>query len=302
MARQDKNPHDGVVVVDKPAGITSHDVVDEVRRIFRQRKVGHAGTLDPAATGVLVVCLGRATRLSEYLVESEKEYRGSIRLGVETDTYDSDGAVTAERDASGVTRDAVAAALERFVGEIDQRPPAYSAIKRGGVPAYKLARRGEVVDIPARRVRIESIELLAWDPPDARVVVRCHAGTYMRSLAHDLGEVLAVGGHLRDLERTASSGWHIDDAVTLERLREVVEAGRIPEVLRSFDSALRHLPRVDLDDRGVKDIECGRPVRVELETRARLAGAHDASGRLIAVLAPISKTRWQPKKVFPRAP
>ncbi len=299
MRRRDKNSHEGVLNIDKPSGMTSHDVVDEVRGIVRQRRVGHAGTLDPAATGVLLVCLGRATRLCEYLVPGEKEYRGTLRLGVETDTYDADGEVVARKDASGLDRATVEKALEAFLGEIDQRPPAYSAVKRDGVPAYKLARLGEEVDLPTRRVKISSIEVIRWKPPDLEIVVRCQAGTYMRSIAHDLGAALGVGGHLSSLVRTASGGWRVEDAVTLEDVRHAVDGAGISTVARSFDDTLRDLPRIELDDESSKAVLCGREITLDVTLRAPLVSAHNPQGRLIAVLAPASKTRWRPKKAFP---
>jgi tRNA pseudouridine55 synthase len=300
MSKRDKNPHHGVLNVNKTADMTSHDVVDAVRRLFRQRRVGHAGTLDPAATGVLLICLGRATRLCEYLVEGEKEYCGAIRLGVATDTYDADGEVVATHDPSGLSREAIAEALQRFVGEIEQKPPAFSAIKLEGVPAYKLARRGEAVDLPTRHVRIASIELLGWEPPLATVKVRCQAGTYMRSLAHDLGELLGVGGHLFNLTRTASGSWRLEEAVTLGAVEAAIRAGEIDRVLHSFDEALRDMPNVVLSEEDVRAITDGRHVHLDVTVHAPLVGAHDSEGRLVAVLAPVTRRRWKPKKVFPR--
>jgi tRNA pseudouridine55 synthase len=301
MGRRDKNPHEGVLNIDKPSGMTSHDVVDEVRRMVRQRRVGHAGTLDPAATGLLLVCLGRATRLCEYLVADEKEYRGTIQLGVETDTYDQEGKTVCERDASGIDRAMIDKALEPFIGEIDQKPPAFSAIKREGVPAYKLARLGEEVDLPTRRVKISSIEVLGWRAPHVDILVRCGAGTYMRSLAHDLGEGLGVGGHLSSLVRTAIGGWRVEDAVTLEAVQRAVDGDGIASIARSFDDALPDVPKIELDEEDTKAILCGREITLDVKLNAPLISAHNAQGRLIAVLAPASKTRWRPTKVFPPA-
>ncbi|MEE3052132.1 MAG: tRNA pseudouridine(55) synthase TruB, partial [Planctomycetota bacterium] len=184
------NPYNGLLNINKPAGMTSHDVVNRVRRILGQKRVGHAGTLDPAATGILLVCAGQATRLVEYLVPGIKTYQGTIRLGQATDTYDSEGEFTSETETDHLDRGMVEAAMVSFTGDIEQVPPAYSAIKRDGVPSYKLARKGKDVNLPARRIRIESFELLGWNQPELTFRIVCQSGTYVRSIAHDLGAAL----------------------------------------------------------------------------------------------------------------
>ncbi len=199
---------DGILIIDKPSGLTSHDVVNRVRRATKIRQVGHAGTLDPMATGVLVVCLGQATRVSEYLLGHDKAYRATIRLGIETNTYDADGEIVATHDVN-VDRAEVERALAQFVGEIQQVPPMYSAIKRDGQKLYELARQGIEIERAARSVIIHSIELRDYQAPDATIDVRCSAGTYIRSIAHDLGAALGTGGHLIDL--TAHGGRSIYD-------------------------------------------------------------------------------------------
>ncbi len=305
MARRDKSRFHGVFNIDKAPEMTSHDVVDEIRRLLRQRRVGHAGTLDPRATVVVRGWVGTAPRLCEYLVEGVKEYCGTIRLGATTSTYDAEGEVVEERNANSITREDVEHALDQFVGEIEQKPPAYSAIKTGGVPAYKRARRGEDVDLPARRVKIESIDVLDYETPDVRVRVRCHAGTYVRSLAHDLGETLGVGAHLASLARTANGTWRVDDAVSLDDIATAIDRDDLGSVLRPFDDALDGLPKVTLDELGVKHISSGAPVMLdpepELSANDQLVCAHDAEGHLLAVLAPAPGKRWKPKKVFPRS-
>ncbi len=200
------SPPFGFLNIDKPLGLTSHDVVARVRRNLNVKKVGHAGTLDPLATGVLVVCVGAATRLSEYVMNTTKRYEALVHLGVETETYDAEGAIVAEQAVNHVTQTDVEQALTTFLGPIDQLPPIYSAIKQGGRKLYEIARAGETAELQPRHVTIYALDILDWQPPFVRIAVTCSAGTYIRSLAHDLGAALGVGGSLDGLTRTAS-GW-----------------------------------------------------------------------------------------------
>lgn len=209
---------DGLLLVDKPSGMTSHDVVDRVRRTFRLRKVGHGGTLDPMATGLLVILLGRGTKLSNQVMGSDKTYEGTMRLGVATDTEDCDGKVTSERDPSGVTREALEAEMKKRVGDLMQTPPMVSAVKMNGVPLYKLARKGQVVEREARLIHIYEFRLTSFDPPHASFLLRCTKGTYVRTLCSDIGEALGCGAHLASLRRTVSGPLKIQDAITLERI------------------------------------------------------------------------------------
>ena len=209
----------GLLNVDKPPGWTSFDVVAFVRKQTGVRRVGHAGTLDPAATGVLPVCLGQATRVVEYLVDATKTYVATVRLGRVTDTYDADGAVQSEADASGVSREAVEAALDRFRGLIEQRPPPFSALKRDGVPLYKLARAGQAAEAAPRRVTIYRLDITKYEPPLLSLEIECGKGTYVRSLAHDLGASLGVGGSLASLVRTRVGPFALADAIDIEALR-----------------------------------------------------------------------------------
>jgi tRNA pseudouridine55 synthase len=219
---------DGFLVIDKPSGLTSHDVVQAVRRWAKQRRVGHLGTLDPLATGVLPIALGEATKLSQLLTHGEKGYRGQIRLGLETATYDREGEVIEERPGPYPTREEINKGLEAFLGEIDQVPPPYSAVKRGGQAAYLRARRGEEVELEPRRVTIRRIELVAYEPPLATVEVDCTSGTYLRSIAHDLGRLLGTLGTLWALVRTRSGPFHLDAAIPLAELDERGPAHVIP--------------------------------------------------------------------------
>jgi tRNA pseudouridine55 synthase len=214
----------GVLVVDKPAGWTSHDVVQRVRRFARQRRVGHLGTLDPLATGVLPIALGEATKLSQLLTHGRKGYSGRIRLGIETNTYDREGEVVASYSGAWPSRVAVERALDGFRGAIPQTPPPFSAVKRGGEAAYAIARRGEAVRLEPREVTVYELELRAYDPPFVDLVVECSAGTYLRSIAHDLGMRLGTGAHLWELCRTRSGPFRLDQSVALERLEEEGEA------------------------------------------------------------------------------
>jgi len=249
----------GILLLDKPSGPTSHDMVYAVRRGTGQRRVGHAGTLDPLATGLLIVCLGAATRLSEYLAGKDKRYTATVRLGQATDTYDAQGQVVS---ASAVLPDraAVEAALAGFRGPQQQVPPAFSAIKRGGQKAYELARRGQAVVLEARPVEFHALNLVAWQPPDVVLDVHCSAGTYLRSLAHDLGQRLGCGAHLAALRRTASGHSHVDEAVTLADLQAAFANGDWQRYLRPADAAVADWPAVPLAAEAAARIQRGQPV------------------------------------------
>jgi len=252
----------GLVVVDKPAGITSHDVVSRVRRLAGTRKVGHAGTLDPMATGVLLVGINRATRLLGHLMLTTKGYDATIRLGVSTHTDDAEGDVVATCPTDDLTEEAVRAGLAAMVGEIDQRPSAVSAIKVDGKRAYDRVRAGEDVELPARRVRIEAIDLTRVELPELDISVRCSSGTYIRAIARDLGETLGVGGHLTALRRTAVGPFGLDDAHTLDQLGEDFTALPIAEVAR------RCFPSLDLDETQAADVRVGRRLAIAVDDPA----------------------------------
>ncbi|OGO42487.1 MAG: tRNA pseudouridine(55) synthase TruB, partial [Chloroflexi bacterium RBG_16_57_9] len=213
-------PKSGILNIDKPAGMTSHDVVAAVRRAAQEQRVGHAGTLDPMATGVLLVCIGSATRIIEHLQAHPKTYRADIRLGMATDTYDAEGQVTYESPSFNVDRDQVEEALAGFRGIIQQVPPMYSALKRDGRPLYELARAGIEVEREPRTVEIFRLEITHWAPPVVQVEVQCSKGTYIRSLAHDLGQKLGVGGHLSGLVRLASGRFTLDRAESLTSVED----------------------------------------------------------------------------------
>lgn len=218
MSIESLGPWDGAVLVDKPAGPTSHDVVDAIRRQFRLKKVGHAGTLDPNATGLLVLLLGRGTKLSERLMGTDKVYEGTIRFGESTDSYDTDGKTTNTRPVPELTVNQLNEAAVAFTGDIQQIPPMVSAIKKDGVPLYKLARKGIEVERAPRLIHIYQFKFEDYAAPDASFRVKCTKGTYVRSLAHDLGEKLGCGAHLKDLRRTVSGQLSVADAVPFDDL------------------------------------------------------------------------------------
>jgi tRNA pseudouridine55 synthase len=261
---------EGLLLVDKPRGVTSHDVVDVVRRGLGTRKVGHAGTLDPMATGLLLIGVGRATRLLRFLGGLPKTYEGTLRLGVETTTLDADGDVVREVEVH-VSEADVAAAMRALVGESLQRPPAYSAVKVGGRKLYEAAREGEHLEAEPRSIRVDAFDLVSFDVPDVAFRVTCSGGTYVRVLAADVGAALSCGAHLTALRRTAIGPYEVDDAVAPD-----VAGDPLP-----MDAAVSHLPRLDLDAEEVVAASHGRPLGP-----AGLTGPYGVfgpDGRLIGV-------------------
>lgn len=290
---------DGFLVVDKPSGVTSFSIVSLVRRLTGTRRVGHAGTLDPLASGVLPVALGSATRLIEFLDEDHKTYIATLRLGVETDTYDAEGAVTAESDASPVRESDVRDALASFVGVIEQTPPVYSAIKVAGKPLYRYAREGGDVPQPRpRTVRIDAIDLLRYEPPIAEIEVRCGPGTYIRSLAHDAGARLRCGAHLAALRRTRSGGFGIEYARTPEELRAAAGDGWLEELLLAPDRAVERMPAAILGGARARDVAEGRDIALERRSEAAWCRAYTLDGHLAAMLTAGPDGRWRPRKVL----
>lgn len=298
---------DGVLIIDKPAGMTSHDVVARMRKIVGERRVGHTGTLDPFATGVLVVLVGRATRLAQYLSGAEKEYEAVIRLGYATDTGDVTG-TRVERDKSefhakahspqSIREEEIETALASLRGEIEQTPPMYSAKKIAGRKLYELARRGEEVERKPIRVIISDFEIIAHDGAlltpecdgscDLKVRVVCSAGTYIRTLAEDFGRLLGVGAHVASLRRTRAGRFTVADAFTLERLSELTESVKIGAALISPDAAMAHLPAVNLSADDLSRALHGVDIQVEHAEDSpwpdgQPVRMRDAGGDLIAV-------------------
>ncbi|MEW5725950.1 MAG: tRNA pseudouridine(55) synthase TruB, partial [Thermodesulfobacteriota bacterium] len=245
---------DAILNINKPPGMTSFAVVSKVRRLLNIKKAGHAGTLDPLATGVLLVLTGRATRLSQFLMGRPKEYLATIKLGVETDSCDTEGQIIRQCEVPTVDRKFVATVLSEFVGDIFQRPPAFSAIKIGGQPAYKRARKGVAVDIPERQVRVDAIGLMGLTADEITVMIRCSKGTYVRSLARDIGQRLGSCGTLAALTRTAVGEFRLDQARELDSITE--QDGT------SMDRALAFLPEVVIDPDGHQRIKHGNDITV----------------------------------------
>lgn len=232
----------GILVVDKPANTTSAQMVAVVKKLLGAGKIGHTGTLDPFATGVLICCVNRATKLARFFLHSSKKYEAVLHLGVETDTQDLTGTVTATSRAVNFTEQAIRSVFEQFEGAFEQLPPVYSALKYKGVPLHKLARSGKPVQKPARPVSIATIEVLKINLPLVHFMVACSAGTYIRTLCADIGTALGCGGHLKDLRRFESSGFTIDEALTIQRLKELALSGKLPEHMISMSNALQQMP------------------------------------------------------------
>ena len=255
---------DGFLVIDKPAGISSHDVVNRVRRILGTRKVGHTGTLDPFATGVLPIAVGEGTKAIQFLDEGEKAYEAVIRLGLVTDTLDITGTVLQEHDSGGLGQEQLLSAMAALTGEISQVPPMYSAIKQGGQPLYKLARKGIEVERQSRQVIIHSFELLEFSSPLATVRVHCSRGTYVRTLADDLGKLLGCGACLTALRRTLSGPFRLADAMTLEQLASYAEEGVAQHHVVHVPTALSHLAQIQLTESELQKLKNGIPPRDRL--------------------------------------
>ncbi len=276
----------GVLALDKPAGITSFDAVREVRRVVGERRVGHAGTLDPTASGLLPICIGRATRLVDYFHAQPKTYHCVVRLGERSDTFDVEGTVTPGGDASSLTEDQVAQALDRFRGDILQLPPMHSAVRHEGRHLYELARAGQEVERRPRPATIHAIELVAFRPgraAEAEIVVTSGKGAYMRVLAADLGEALGTGGLLGWLSRTRYGTLRLEDAITLDRLLALDDPW---SAVGDMDVAVAHLPRVDVAPALAQQLRRGQPVWLPRSLQPEVSGecrAHAVDGELIAV-------------------
>ncbi|MDP2931320.1 MAG: tRNA pseudouridine(55) synthase TruB [Chloroflexota bacterium] len=302
---------DGILNINKPLEMTSYRMVALVKRLSGERHAGHAGTLDPAASGVLPVCLGQATRVVEYLMQATKTYRAEIELGVTTDTYDAAGKVTETKDASHITREQVESALAAFSGTISQTPPMYSAVRHHGQRLYSLARAGITVDRPSRLAQIYSLKFTDWQSPVATIEVECGKGTYIRSLAHDLGQSLGCGASLKSLVRLRYGPFALADALSLPRLEEAARDNKWIEFLHPIDSVLAHLSAVTVDEPTTRAITCGQAVTLPGQNNSPPPGTgsrcrvYNPSGDLLAILSFNTETgQWHPDKVFlpPRAP
>ncbi|HVB97590.1 MAG TPA: tRNA pseudouridine(55) synthase TruB [Chloroflexota bacterium] len=290
----------GILNIDKPDGVSSHDVVNSIRRIVGMRRIGHAGTLDPDANGVLLVCLGSATRVSEYLMDTTKEYRATIRFGEVSTTDDRSGEITVVRSVAQLADTEILQPIPRFVGEIQQVPPVYSAIKVSGQPLYKRARQGQTVIPAARLVRIYRITVVSWSCPDLTVDVTCAKGTYIRSLARDWGEAVGTGAYLRALSRTRSGQFGIEDSLSIGQVAQAHRLGYLHRLLYPIDTALSTWPAVFLTSDDVRRITSGLgwqgPPPITLD---RVRAYDSSTGRLVGLLHFDQQAgHWQPERVF----
>ena len=292
-----KNVVSGVFVIDKPVGLTSHDIVQIVRRGTGIRRVGHTGTLDPRASGVLVVLLGPAVRLSEFVSASDKSYQATVRLGSRTETFDAESEPSEEMPVN-VTEDEFIELIKGYEGEIEQVPPPYSAVKVDGKKAYELARKGEEVELEPRMINVYNLDLLEWAPPEVVVDVKCSSGTYVRSLANDIGEALGIGAHLVGLRRTSSGQFTLRDLISLRRLREAFDTGTWAEHLIPASEALNDWYTIELDEDLLEKVRNGHRIPAE-EGREGWARAVSEQGDLVALLEIVEDAQeWQPRKVF----
>ena len=289
---------DGVLVIDKPAGLTSHDVVNRVRRILHERSVGHLGTLDPLATGVLPLVAGRMTRLAQFYTASEKTYEGVIRFGFATDTYDAEGEPLAEPQRVKATLEGLRELSGRFRGRIRQMPPPFSAKKIHGVPAYKLARKHREVELEPVEVEIKEFDLLDWDGEKACFRARVASGTYMRSVAHEMGQILGCGAHLASLRRTVLGEFAIADAHSLEELDQGAQQGLAEELFIHPRKLLPEMPGVTANEEMLARIRVGRAVNLPELSRARQVKVFYGQCELIAIATRVAGTLFHPKIVL----
>ena len=295
----------GYLNINKPQGWSSTDVVRKLKGITRAKKIGHGGTLDPLATGVLPICVGSATRFADTVLLGTKSYRISLELGSATNTYDSTGDVTAEADWSGVTEQDVRDSLDKFRGRFDQIPPMFSALHHNGKRLYELARKGVEVERPPRSVETFRLELVEFDPPRAVVDVECSHGFYARSLVHNIGEELGVHAHLTGLIRTHAGAFRIEDTVTIEDVAAAVDTGDWRDVAMPIDTTLQHLKPVSLTDDQDEYVRNGRQLSVgtfgtpgDFQSGERVR-AYSSDGELVAILVfEPEKLGWRPEKVL----
>jgi tRNA pseudouridine55 synthase len=288
----------GVLVIDKPTGMTSHDVVNRVRRLLKEKSVGHLGTLDPMATGVLPLLLGRLTRLAQFYNASEKTYEGEIRFGFATDSYDAEGEPVSPVLHVCPTFEQVNGVAARFRGVIEQTPPPFSAKKVDGVPAYKLARQKRAVELKPVRVEIQAFEILGLDGGRARFRARVASGTYMRSVAHEMGQTLGIGAHLASLRRTASAEFGLADARSFEEIEAAAAKAEEEQLLVHLRRVLPSMPAVTATDETAAKIGTGRSVNLPEMSRAPLVKVFHGQNQLIAIAQRVAGTLFHPKVVL----
>jgi tRNA pseudouridine55 synthase len=309
---------DGILNINKATGMTSHDVVAKIRRLLKEKRVGHSGTLDPLASGVLPICVGQATRVAEYLSESGKAYLATIVFGAVTDTYDAEGTIIRTSSTADLTLKRIEEALQHFVGPQMQVPPRYSAIKLQGQPAYKRVRAGEDIALEPRPIVIHALQVTEWNPPFATLAIECSKGTYIRSLAYDLGEYLGCGASLNALVRTRSGPFLLSESITLEQLNDVLvgetasgDSGNshapglnnLSRFLYAADKALEQYPALTLDTDTVERVLHGNAFRCSRDTHMTQAGnivrVYRDDGHFVAIAEwDAAQEVWQPRKVF----
>ncbi|HEY6305780.1 MAG TPA: tRNA pseudouridine(55) synthase TruB [Candidatus Angelobacter sp.] len=291
---------DGVLILDKPAGLTSHDAVVRVRRITGEKAVGHLGTLDPMATGVLPLVLGRFTRLAQFYNDADKRYQGAIRFGLATDTYDAEGDPLGPEQPAELSLEQIRAAAASFTGRLDQLPPPFSAKKVSGVPAYKLARKGKEVDLPAKQVEVKEFAITEWDSPAkiARFTAWVSSGTYVRALAHDLGRTLGPGAHLSELQRIAVREFRVEDAHSLDELEQAAASGALEDVFLHPRLVLPEFPAVTAPVESIAKIKHGGAVNLPEFSKAGTVRVFAGQRELLAIAKRVAGTLFQPKIVL----
>jgi tRNA pseudouridine55 synthase len=288
----------GVLIINKPAGFTSHDVVNRVRRILQQRSVGHLGTLDPLATGVLPLVIGNLTRLAKFYAASEKTYEGTIRFGFATDTYDSDGEATGQTEPVTLSLSELRELAQSFRGMIEQTPPPFSAKKIKGVPAYKLARKKKAVTLKPVQVEVKELEVLAADGDRATFRAQVSSGTYVRSVAHEMGQQMGCGAHLEKLCRTSVAEFQLAEAHTIEELQSAAAQNQLEEMFVHPRKLLPEIPAVTADEEMAAKIRSGRSVNLPEFSQARLVKVFHGQRELIAIATRIAGTLFHAKIVL----
>ena len=299
----------GILNINKATGMTSHDVVATIRRLLKEKRVGHAGTLDPAASGVLPICVGQATRVAEYLSDSGKAYLATILFGTVTDTYDAEGTILRTSNTDALTLQSVEEALKHFLGPQVQVPPRYSAIKLYGQPAYKRTRSGEDIELPPRPIVIYSLQVSGWNPPFVTLAIECGKGTYIRSLAYDLGEYLGCGASLHSLVRTRSGPFLLSESITLDQLAGALTAQTpqggdgLSQFLYPADKALEHYPALRVNAATVERVLHGNafnhPYGMNMTQAGNVARVYSDTGHFIAIAVwDTEQEVWKPRKVF----
>ena len=289
---------DAVLIIHKPAGMTSHDVVARVRRITGEKSVGHLGTLDPMATGVLPLVLGRFTRLAQFYNDADKRYKGVIHFGFSTDTYDAEGSPAGPEQPANFGLDELRAAARHFTGTIEQLPPPFSAKKIAGIPAHRLARKGKPVELQTKQVEVKELEILSWDGRRAQFDAWVSSGTYLRSLAHDLGQELKCGAHLTELVRTAVREFTIEEAHTLEALERATASGSVDDLCLHPRLVLPEFPAVSAPPESVAKIRHGGAVNLPEFSKAATVRVFAGQRELLAIARRVAGTLFQPKVVL----